>query len=153
MLRSILLALLLIAPRAAAALARAACDSRQVQGFAIKSISDGNGPVKDVPAATDCEAACCETAAARCTGWSFTPFTRTECPSHGCCFLKTASAASVNAHMEPFSNFTTGCIGFDCAKPPGPPHPAPAPSPPGLSIAKFAQILKTFEIFDFGQWN
>ena len=116
----------------ATAPARAACDSRQVQGFAIKSISGGDGPTMDVSAPAECQAACCAAAAAEapCTGWSFTPITRGGCPAHGCCFLKMAPAASINAAMEPFSNFTTGCISFDCSRPSGPPHPSPSPSPP-----------------------
>eukprot|EP01043_Picozoa_sp_COSAG02_P054527 COSAG02_NODE_6187_length_3744_cov_2.283402_1_plen_492_part_10 len=114
------------------AVAPAACDSRQVQGFAIKTIPDGNVGTKDVGSSDECQLACCaaaaaaETAAERCTGWSFTPSTREGCPSHGCCFLKAAPPATINKFIEPLSNYTTGCIGFNCSPPSGP-SPSPLP--------------------------
>jgi hypothetical protein len=117
---------------AAAAAAAAPCDSRTVQGFAIKSILGGNGPTHDVASAAVCEQLCCAAAASSsCTGWSYTPVTRPgECAKHGCCFLKTAPPSSVNAHMAPIAHFTTGCIGFNCSRPSGQPRPSPSPPPP-----------------------
>ena len=48
--------------------------------------------------------------------------------------MKTGSEHAINARLEAFDNFTTGCVGFTCAVPPvppGPPNPHPhPPSPP-----------------------
>ena len=86
-------------------------------------------PTADLATADACEARCCASHA--CTSWCWTPITRPSgCAHHGCCFMKTASAAETKAHTFNTRNFTSGCIGFACAEPSNPPAPAPGPHHP-----------------------
>ena len=116
------------------------------------SIKGGNGPTLDLPSTTDCAEQCCQHEG--CTGWSFTPVTRTSgCPNHGCCFLKTAAETEINSHTHNMYNSTAGCIGFACRKPTNPPSPqpgghhSPAPPPPAPSLP-FPYVTPFFEPFD-----
>jgi hypothetical protein len=91
--------ILLLLCTCALAAAVASCDSRRVAGFAILSIQGGNGPTLDVGTADACEDACCR--AENCSGWSFTPVTRTGgCPHQGCCFIKTALPAIIDKKIK-----------------------------------------------------
>lgn len=126
----------------------AACDSRSDAGIAILSIQGANGPTLDLHSATECAARCCGHQG--CSGWSFTPLTRSECPDYGCCFLKMGSQAEINNHTHNMYNSTAGCIGFTCSKPtnspspqPGGRHP-PAPAPPPAPPVPFAYVTPFF---------